>query len=182
MSQEVLWWRKESKWENKSIPIGDFLFSIRELSFIFSFSIMGALISVFVPFTFLKLLIFFAFFAVGYMLSRTPSNTVPWELTLLYAMTGNKPKKIEEKGPQVARENVALIPNVPLAVSGEVKVERNEEIILFVDGKERARTTVSPSSGKYRIYYIPERNEVGVHELELRLKSETLRAMKVEVK
>jgi len=185
-AQEILWWRVESTWESKSIPIGDFLFSVRELTFILTFVLIGSLIAIFVPYMPLKLLVFFIFFAVGFMLSRTPANTVPWELTLVYRFffLGKERKPVPVQAPKVAKqeEMLATIPNVPIAFTGEVSVEKQEQITLFVDGRERGSVFVSPSSQRYRIYYIPEKNEGGVHEIEIRLGNETITRTKVEVK
>ena len=184
-AQEILWWRVESTWEAKSIPIGDFLFSLRELAFILSFVLLGSLIAIFVPFMPLKLLVFFVFFAVGFMLSRTSSNTVPWELTLFYRIVSGKTQKpVPIQTPKIAKqeEMLATIPSVPIAFTGEVSVEKQEQVTLFVDGRERGSVFVSPSNPKYRIYYIPEKTEGGVHEIEIRLGNETITRTKVEVK
>jgi len=184
-AQEILWWRVESTWESKSIPIGDFLFSVRELTFILGFVLIGSLIAFFVPYMPLKLLVFFVFLLIGFMLSRTPSNTVPWELTLFYRLVSGKAQKpVPVQAPKIAKqeEMLATIPSVPIAFTGEVSVEKQEQVILFVDGRERGSVFVSPSNPKYRIYYIPEKNEGGVHEIEIRLGNETITKTKVEVK
>jgi hypothetical protein len=184
-AQEILWWRVESTWESKSIPIGDFLFSVRELAFILSFVLIGSLIALFVPYMPFKLLVFFIFFAVGFMLSRTPANTVPWELILVYRLVSGKAQKpVPQQAPKIAKqeERLATIPSVPIAFTGEVSVEKQEQVTLFVDGRERGSVFVSPSNQKYRIYYIPEKNEGGVHEIEIRLGNETITRTKVEVK
>jgi len=183
-AQEILWWRVESTWESKSIPIGDFLFSIRDLTYILSFVGVGSLIAIFVPFMPLKLLVFFAFFIIGFMLSRTPTNTVPWELTLAYRFfSGKAQKPAPLQAPKTAKqEALATMPNVPIAFTGEVRVEKQEQVSLFVDGREKGSVFVSPSNQKYRIYYIPEKTEGGVHEIEIRLGNETITRTKVEVK
>ena len=184
-AQEILWWRVESTWESKSIPIGDFLFSVRELAFILTFVLIGSLIAIFVPYMPFKLLVFFVFLLIGFMLSRTPANTVPWELTLVYRFISSKAQKpVPVQAPKIAKqeEMLATIPSVPIAFTGEVSVEKQEQVILFVDGRERGSVFVSPSSPKYRIYYIPEKNEGGVHEIEIRLGNETITRTKVEVK
>ncbi|PSN82124.1 hypothetical protein B9Q01_08945 [Candidatus Marsarchaeota G1 archaeon OSP_D] len=184
-AQEILWWRVESTWEAKSIPIGDFLFSVRELAFILSFVLIGSLIAIFVPLMPFKLLVFFVFLLIGFMLSRTPSNTVPWELTFVYRLISGKTQKpVPVQTPKIAKqeERLATIPSVPIAFTGEVSVEKQEQVTLFVDGRERGSVFVSPSNPKYRIYYIPEKTEGGVHEIEIRLGNETITRTKVEVK
>jgi len=184
-AQEILWWRDESTWEAKSVPIGDFLFSVRELAFILTFVLIGSLIAIFVPYMPFKLLVFFVFLLIGFMLSRTPTNTVPWELTLFYRfISGKTQKPVPVQTPKIAKqeEMLATIPSVPIAFTGEVSVEKQEQVTLFVDGRERGSVFVSPSNPKYRIYYIPEKTEGGVHEIEIRLGNETITKTKVEVK
>ena len=118
------------------------------------------------------------------MLSRTPTNTVPWELTLVYRFFSSKPSQsAPQQAPKTAKqEALATMPNVPIAFTGEVGVEKQEQITLFVDGREKGSVFVSPSNPKYRIYYIPEKTEGGVHEIEIRLGDETITRTKVEVK
>jgi hypothetical protein len=125
------------------------------------------------------------FLLIGFMLSRTPSNTVPWELTFVYRLISGKTQKpVPVQTPKIAKqeERLATIPSVPIAFTGEVSVEKQEQVTLFVDGRERGSVFVSPSNPKYRIYYIPEKTEGGVHEIEIRLGNETITRTKVEVK
>ncbi len=143
------------------------------------------IVSAFIPAYYVKIAAALFMVVVGAVLASLPSKVVPFELALLYRYNGLKssrpaPAKKAVNSAQQTQDNaeVLLGTGVPFAVSGELKVKEQTEVVLYVDGAETARIIVTPSNPRYRLYYYPE--EKGAHELSVVVKGETLKKVKVK--
>ncbi len=178
---EVLWWIKENWYEAKTIPLFNFMVSPRQIIFVLGFGILGLMVSALIPAYYAKIAAVLLMVVIGAVLASLPSKVVPFELALLYHyrpdMKQPRPAPVKEAKEAVSEE-VLLGTGVPFAVSGELKVKEQTEVALYVDGAETARTIVTPSNPRYRLYYYPE--EKGAHELSVVVKGETLKKVKVK--
>ena len=179
---EILWWKKESWYEAKSIPLFGFFVSPRQVIFLLGFGLMGFLTQLALPVYFAKVAVVIFFVLAGGALSSFPANVVPWEVAIFASLVYREKRAPEPRGPKMIEPQAhRLRPRVPLTVTGELSVERPTEVILYVDGRERARASVSPSSPKYRLYYVPEPEERGAHELAVSAGGSVIDRITVEV-
>lgn len=179
---EVLWWRKESWYEAKSIPLFGFFLSPRQVIFLLFFTFIGFLIQFAIPLYYAKIAVVFVFATIGGFLSSFPTNTVPWELALIASLFWHEPVARAPPQPkQVTPEVQQLKPSIPLTLTGALEVEKPTEVALLVDGVERARTVVTKDNPRYRLYYIPEESEKGAHELTIVAEGRTIEKLVVEV-
>ncbi len=177
---EVLWWTKENWYEAKTIPLFNFMVSPRQIIFVLGFGVLGLIVSAFIPIYYVKIGAVLLMVVIGAVLASLPSRIVPFELALLYHYRPEmrQPRKTP-KAEEVVKDEVLMGTGVPFAVTGELKVKEQTEAVLYVDDAETARAIVTPTNPKYRLYYYPE--EKGVHELSLKVNSETLKKVKVKV-
>ena len=179
---EVLWWRKENWYEAKSIPLFGFFISPRQVIFLLVFGFIGFLAQFAVPIYYGKIALVFVMVLAGGVLSSFSSNVVPWEVALFASLFWHEPVARAPPQPkQAAPEVQQLRPSVPLTLSGALDVEKATEVVLYVDGVERARTVVTKDNPKYRLYYVPEETEKGAHEITVVAAGNTLEKMTVNV-
>lgn len=179
---DVLWWKKESWYESKNIPLFGFFVSPRELIFLFVSGLAGLALQTAVLFYWAKVLIVLLFVIAGAVLSSFASDVIPWELAALAVLIWREKKADKPEEPRQIAPLIHQLPsNVPLAFVGEIHTEKPTEIILYVDGAERARTSVTKESPRYRLYYMPEESEKGAHELSVVAEGMTLKKLRVEV-
>lgn len=182
------WWKEESAWESRSIPIGGFMLSPRIMAVFTFFTLTGTLLGM--PFRSLPVrgMLLGFFMLLGTALSFKKVNAVPLELQLLFILFYRKPKNdgVKIKKPQVLQEEsvqeMYADSAAPLTFSGKVKVKEPGKLILYVDGRERASVTVSPEKPEYRIYYLPDAGDIGTHTVTLVLGRETVQDVKLTVK
>jgi len=180
---EILWWAKENWYEAKTIPVFSFMVSPRQVIFVLGFGILGLIISAFIPIYYVKIAVMFFMVIVGAVLASLPAKVVPFELALLYRYAPSekppaRPPVKRAAGEEIGEE-VQLGTGVPFAVTGELKVEKQTEVVLYVDGAETARDIVSPTKPRYRLYYYPEAK--GAHELLIMVNGEVLKKVMVNV-
>ncbi len=179
---EVLWWKKESWYESKNVPLFGFFVSPRQLIFLLSTGLVGLAMQAFIPVYWVKVMIVFVSVISGAVISSFPSNVIPWELAVLAEIVWREKKAAVPAEPRQLDLQVHRLPsNVPLAFVGEIYAEKPTDVILYVDGEERARASVTDKSPRYRLYYLPEENEKGAHEISVVAEGKTLKTLRVEV-
>ncbi len=178
---EVLWWRKESWWEARSIPLFGFFVSPRQVAFVLGGGLLGLIASAFIPIYYGKVAAVLVLLFVGVGLAMVPVKTVPWELSLLYRLAKPRSAQAARKSIETkeAVPEVIAGSGVPFAIVGELRVEKPTEVVLMVDGNERARAVVAPDLPKYRLYYYPEESEKGAHDLVVVVEGKTIKSVKV---
>ncbi len=182
------WWKEESMWESRSIPLAGFLLSPRMIAIFLFFTVLGLVFGI--PFSNIlqKGAVLGLFMIAGFVMAFKKVNMVPFELQLLYIILyrGPEKKKIETERAQVLQEEseqeMYVDSAVPLTFSGKVKTNEPERVVLYVDGAERASASVSPEKPEYRIYYYPGAGDVGAHTLTLMVGKEKIQEIKVVVK
>jgi hypothetical protein len=93
MCSEVLSWREESWWERKSIPLGSYSFSSRQLFLLAIFIGLGDLISIPVPLTIFgiiylgKLIPVSLMLAIGIVLGAQRIRMIPLEFQLYFRVS-----------------------------------------------------------------------------------------------
>ena len=180
---EILWWKKESWYESKSIPIFGFFVSPRQLIFVLSSGFLGFLAQFAVQQYYAKIALMVALVASGGVLSSFQSNVVPWELAVLASLFWHEKRAKRVDAPKVVEPRVQeLSAGVPLAVVGELAAEKPEDVILYVDGVEVATAKVTAENPKYRLYYMPNEDQKGAHELEVVSGGRTIKKLEVEVR
>ena len=104
MCSEVLTWREESWWERKSIPLGSYSLSPRQLFLLLIFGGLGDLISMPIPLVLFgiiylgKIIPVLAMLAVGLVLGSQRIRMMPVEFQLFLKASRNKdltPRSIE---------------------------------------------------------------------------------------
>ena len=104
MCSEVLTWREESWWERKSIPLGSYSLSPRQLFLLLIFGGLGDLISMPIPLVLFgiiylgKIIPVLAMLAVGLVLGSQRIRMIPVEFQLFLKASRNKdltPRSIE---------------------------------------------------------------------------------------
>lgn len=179
---EVLWWKKESWYEAKSIPLFGFFVSPRQLAFVLASGLFGFILQTFLPGYSLKVAAVFVFVAAGGALSSVRSNVVPWELAILAGLLWHEKRGRARAEPRSAFPSAReLNANVPLALVGELRVEKPTDVVLYVDGTEVARTTVTSEKPRYRLYYMPDESQRGAHEIRVVAEGRTVDRLEVEV-
>lgn len=116
-----------------------------------------------------------------FALVRRRVKAVPVELQFIYALVGKRFK------PDAVLEDRGLNPNhvakdepyqmvvedfkdaVPFSFVGRASVRATAKLHLTLDGKVRSETVVSPSSGDYRLFYKPRPEDVGTHNLVIKM-------------
>ena len=206
---DVLWWREETWYERKSIPLGAFSLAPRQLILVFIFGLLGVLASAPFPGTLMgvpllgKLLVMGIFLFAGYILSSRRVKTVPVELQIAYRLAGwgkrggvkgkeapTKAEKGEVKEAAAAEEEagIEIVEDwnnpVPRSYTGKLKVNAPAKVYLLVDGLRRAEDVVSPAKSHYRLLYAPGPEDVGTHMVAVKVEGakEPLEEEKITIK
>ncbi|MGC9209531.1 MAG: hypothetical protein ACP5GH_06830 [Nitrososphaeria archaeon] len=184
MSAEVLFWEKRSWYESRSVPLFGFFVSPRQIFFALTFGLLGLLVQAFIPMYYARLAAVVFLSSAGWAIGSQRSPVIPWELAMLAELlsgAGGSGRSGPEP-PRTAVPEVHEIPaSVPLAVTGRIRTEGPVDVVLLVDGTERARTTVTASSPSFRLYYLPGEDERGAHEIAVVAGGQELRRIAVEV-
>ncbi len=204
MSDSV-WWPEEPWWEKIVLPLGFVNLSARQLLTLLAFVLVGYAISLafnFAIFSFSfggKALIFFVIVMFGYVVANRRVKLVPLELQLVYLATTSLRRKhverkdvppIEEDGGNHDDAGQELLVEdfknpTPLSFIARVRnAQKQMRVSLSLDGQVRAEDYVSSSKSSYRLLYIPRAEDIGTHELSLRLegRDEPLTSLKVTVR
>ncbi|MDG6933087.1 MAG: hypothetical protein JRN68_00140 [Nitrososphaerota archaeon] len=177
---EIIWWKNDSWYERKSIPVGGFNIAPREAFLLATGLAFGIIVALIVPATvFVRAGVIASFVIVGGLLAIKPVKTVPIELQLLYRFrtygkevqkaTGKKPPK-EAQITAKKSDQLMVIDDwsnpTPLNFSGTVpKLRRELKVSLLVDGKVRMEDSVSSNKSSYRLMYVPKREDVGTRDI-----------------
>ncbi|MDG6918633.1 MAG: hypothetical protein JRN62_04255 [Nitrososphaerota archaeon] len=181
---EVIWWKDDSWYERKSIPLGGFNMAPRQVFLLGVGLLSGIVIAFIIPVAlFTRAGIVGAFAAVSGLLAMKPVKTVPIELQLLYRLRAygkeiqkTTGKKQPKEAPMTAKKSDQLMViddwsnPTPLNFSGTVpKLTRELKVSLLVDGKVRMEDRVSGNKSAYRLVYIPRREDVGTRDIAITL-------------
>lgn len=204
-SSDAIWWADLPWWERKSLPLGFFTFSFRQLATIL-FSFLVAFV-VSLPFEFARAgasfggraAVFCVIFGVGYMISSRRVKLLPLELQAWYLLRTKGMSKVKaklfgskevanpqpEKRPQSALQEISVedFKNpIPLTVSDGVKgIQKETRALLFLDEQTRGEDLVSAQKPRYRLTYIPLQSDVGKHLLTVRLDGSAEQLVSVEL-
>ncbi len=177
---EVIWWKNDSWYERKSIPLGGFAIAPREVFLLAIGGGFGVVVALLFPVSiFIRLGILGAFFLVAGVIAMKPVRTVPIELQLLYRLRfyGKELQKApvkklpkEEHARIKKSDQLLVIDNwsnpTPLTFSGTIpKLMRDLKVSLLVDGQTRMEDVVSKNKSSYRLVYVPKREDVGTRDL-----------------
>jgi len=194
---DVIWWRDDSFWERKSIPLAGFTLSPRQLVIMAAGGLLGILVSLPVNVTLFgisfvgKLVAVGAFLFLAFIVSSHRVKMAPIEMQVLYRLRGGGPGKKEKGGEREGRaqgkgkeapiqietgtggEQELIVEDfthpIPYSVAGKMKVTRQMKLTLLLDGQERDADTVMPGKSQYWMVYVPRQEDVGTHTLTTRL-------------
>ena len=195
---ESIWWLDESWWERKSLPLGFITLSFRQLGTI-SLSFAAAFL-VSLPFNFPldrvsfggRATIFCLVFGIGYFISSRPVRLVPTELQVAHVIRTKALGKLratlrgrnaEESKRDIENRKPAdheiLVEDfkapLPLVVSETLgEVDREGRVQLFVDEQVRGEDLVSPQRPRFRFVYRPLPEDIGTHDLTVKLEGSTV--------
>lgn len=196
---DIIWWYDDSWYERKSIPLGGFNLSPRQLFLLTVFGITGGIVGAIPVFSLLaRVIILGAFLGIGFIFSSKQVKTVPVELQILYRYQkygkeiGRTKTKSQSKA-VVAEERKSDAGLTiedwsnprPLNFSGTTpKVKKQLKVALLVDGVERMSDVVSATKTSYRLVYVPQRADVGTRDLAIVLEGvkKPLKTITVTVK
>ena len=190
---ESVWWPEEQWWEKKSIPLGLFVVSFRQLVTIVIFALIGAASSIPVNFgiggiSFAgKAVILGVFLFAGVIVANMKVRLVPVEMQILYILMRNrwggvggaqqsKPSQKEKTSSKI--EETATVqdllvedfehPRSVYSLTDKLRVSRPVKVFLYVGGDRRSESIVTPDSPVWRFVYIPQKKDVGVVEVSVR--------------
>jgi hypothetical protein len=194
---DVIWWRDDSFWERKSIPLAGFTLSPRQLVIMATGGLLGILVSPPVNVTLFGISFVGKLVAVGaslflaFIVSSHRVKMAPIEMQVLYrfrgAGLGKKEKGGEREGQAQGKGKEAPIQietgtggeqelvvedfthPIPYSVAGKMKATKQMKLTLLLDGQERDADTVMPGKSQYWMVYIPRQEDVGTHTLTTRL-------------
>jgi len=195
---ESIWWPDEAWYERKSLPLGFVTLSFRQLGTIllslgaaflvslsFSFPIAGASFGG-------RAVVFCVIFGIGYFISSRPVRLVPTELQVLYVIrtkglvkfmailrggnTKESKQEIENRKPMAHEILVEDFKTpIPLVVSETVNhLEHEARAQLFIDEQVRGEDLVSPQKPRFRFVFRPLPEDVGTHDLTVRLEGSSV--------
>ena len=192
---DVIWWRDDSFWERKSIPLAGFTLSPRQLVIMATGGLLGVLVSLPVNVTLFGISFVGKLVAVGaslflaFIVSSHRVKMAPIEMQVLYRLRGVGPGKKEKGGEREGQgkgkeapiqiktgtggEQELVVEDfahpIPYSVAGKMKATKQMKLTLLLDGQERDADTVMPGKSQYWMVYIPRQGDVGTHTLTTRL-------------
>jgi hypothetical protein len=194
---ESIWWPHELWWERKILPLGFITLSLRQLATLMFAFVVAFLVSV--PFQFPiagvsfggRAAVFFIIFGVGYMISSRRVKLLPIELQAVYVLRTNGLRKLrtnllpllrlkksgDDSSPQSGRLSIVqemVVEDfknpVPLIISDRLRdVQKETRVVLFLDDRVRMEVCAAPQKPRYRLLYLPIPEDVGTHQLTVRL-------------
>lgn len=194
---DIIWWLDDSWWERKSIPLGGFNLSPRQVFLLGMFGLVGYVVGALPLFSlYARVVVLLAFLLAGFVISSKQVKTVPIELQILYRYRryGKELGKLRTKKERVQVEEKKSDQDLvvddwsdpkPLNFSGTTpKMKRELKVSLLVDGVERMSDVVSRTKTTYKLVYVPRREDVGTRDLAVVIEGvkEPLKEMKVTVK
>ena len=121
------------------------------------------------------------FTLAGFLVSSKRVKMTPLELVILYRFTqyGARPKRVssktaEEDPSKENKESVDMLPiedftkPTPYNIGGRLRVPKPTKLSLFLDSRQLAEYTVTPTSSEYWFLYKPEAKDIGTHDLTIK--------------
>ena len=137
------------------------------------------------------------FLLFGFLLASKRVKTLPIELQLFYRFVLERKPKLDIKSGQKALENPAEVPGaeetsgrrrkkdrgmlveeenfenpIPISFTGKVKTPIQRKVFLYLDGSLRGEDYVSPTKNSFRVMYVPREEDVGTHDLTVKVEGE----------
>ncbi len=177
-----VWWRVNSTLEVRNVYLFGFHLSPRTLLLTLSALAVGAIVTAPFPLALIvKAGVLGTFTLAGFLVSSKRVKMTPLELVILYRLTqyGARPKQVssktaEEEPSKEDKENVDMLPiedftkPTPYNIGGRLRVQKPTKLSLFLDSRQLAEYTVTPTSSEYWFLYKPEAKDIGTHDLTIK--------------
>jgi hypothetical protein len=180
-----VWWRINSRLEEKNIHFFGFHFSPRTFLLTFSAFVLGVIVSAPVAGSVITNFEIGGIFALaGLMVSMKRVVMTPPELIALYRLTGYRKSPAQARGkagqlaesPQAEqKKEVEMLPvddflhPRPYEVGGRLRVREPTKLYFYSDSRLLSEALVSPTSPEYRFVYVPQTSDIGTHDLVIKV-------------
>lgn len=211
MTQEIVYWREESRWESKSIPLGGSLYSPRQILFLLIFGAFGLAAAILVPTRvsgiplLLNVIVLLSFLVAGYFVGSIRIRMLPFEFQLFFrlflfrSVLSREKEKEEKRKPGEALTEAVAVGKAEAATITKSDYELNVgtplvfaqrlpktpstqlKIMLVLDSKVVDEDWISQSKKSYRLRYQPSPEDIGAHDLEIRVEGYKEPVQKVSV-
>ncbi len=137
------------------------------------------------------------FLLVGFLIASKRVKTLPIELQLFYRFVLQRKPKLDvrsrqktleeqaqastdqdERGRRRKKDRGMLVEEenfenpIPISFTGKVKTPIQRKVFLYLDESLRSEDYVSPTKNSFRVIYVPREEDVGTHDLTVKVEGE----------